>query len=120
MNVLFIGGTSIIISACSQLAVERGIILYLLNRGQIARSAPEAAHILHTDIRDKISVKAVLGNKKFDVVVDWIAFTPEHIETDIKLLHGRKQQYIFISSASAYQTPLLNLPVTESTPLTNP
>ncbi len=120
MNVLFIGGTGIISSACSQLAVERGIKLYLLNRGQTARSVPETAHILHGDIRNKTSVKAALGNKKFDVVVNWIAFTPEHIETDIELFQGRTQQYVFISSASAYQTPPLNLPVTESTPLANP
>ncbi len=120
MKVLFIGGTGIISSACSQLAVERGIELYLLNRGQTTRPAPETAHILQADIRDKASVKAALGTRMFDVVVNWIAFTPEHIETDLELFQGRTGQYIFISSASAYQTPPVNLPVTESTPLANP
>jgi nucleoside-diphosphate-sugar epimerase len=120
MKVLFIGGTGIISSACSQLAVERGIELYLLNRGQTTRPAPETAHILQADIRDKASVKAALGTRMFDVVVNWIGFTPEHIETDLELFQGRTRQYIFISSASAYQTPPVNLPVTESTPLANP
>lgn len=120
MKVLFIGGTGVISSACSRRAVEDGIDLYLLNRGQTERPVPDAAHILQGDIRDKASVRAALGEHTFDAVVDWIAFTPEHIETDLELFRGRTEQYVFISSASAYQTPPVNLPVTESTPLANP
>jgi nucleoside-diphosphate-sugar epimerase len=120
MKVLFIGGTGIISSACSALAVERNIELYLLNRGQSVRNAPENAQILIGDIRDKESVKKAIGDHKFDAVVDWIAFTPENIETDLELFRDRTDQYIFISSASAYQTPPAKLPVTESTPLSNP
>lgn len=120
MKALFIGGTGVISSACAQLAVERGVDLYLLNRGRSARNAPEAATILTGDIRDETSVRRALGDQTFDVVVDWIAFTPEHIETDLDLFRDRTQQYIFISSASAYQTPPAALPVTESTPLHNP
>lgn len=120
MKVLFIGGTGIISSACAQLAVQRGIDLYLLNRGQSKRPSPTTTTILHGDIRDKESAARALGDHQFDAVVNWIAFTPEHIEMDLGLFHGRTQQYIFISSASAYQTPPANLPVTESTPLHNP
>jgi nucleoside-diphosphate-sugar epimerase len=120
MKVLFIGGTGIISSACSQLAIDRGIDLYLLNRGQTARPVPKGAHILNGDIRDKASVTSALGTMTFDVVVDWIAFTPEHIDNDLELFRGKTQQYVFISSASAYQTPPVKLPVTESTPLVNP
>jgi nucleoside-diphosphate-sugar epimerase len=120
MKVLFIGGTGTISSACSALAVERGIELYLLNRGQSARNAPENALILNGDIRDKSSVENALKGHKFDVVVDWIAFNSEHIETDLEIFRERTNQYIFISSASAYQTPPAILPVTESTPLCNP
>ncbi len=120
MKILFIGGTGTISSACSLLAVQRGFELFLLNRGQSARNAPEAAQILTGDIRDRDSVKAVLGRHHFDAVVDWIAFTPEHIETDLELFRGRADQFIFIGSASVYQTPPARLPVTESTPLYNP
>lgn len=120
LRVLFIGGTGIISSACSQLAVERGIALYLLNRGQSVRPAPEGAHVLRGDIRDPQAVKRLLGGMTFDVVVDWICFTPEQVEVDIELFRGRTGQYVFISSASAYQTPPASLPVTESTPLDNP
>lgn len=120
MKVLFIGGTGIISSACSQLALDRGIDLYLLNRGQSTRPVPEGAHVLHGDIRDPDSARQALGDHRFDAVVNWIAFTPEHIESDLQLFGGRTGQYIFISSASAYQKPPVSLPVTESTPLYNP
>jgi nucleoside-diphosphate-sugar epimerase len=120
VKVLFIGGTGVISSACSQLAVERGMELYLLNRGQTSRPIPKGAHLLRGDIRDTESVRNVLRDMTFDVVVDWIAYTPEHVETDIELFQDRTRQYIFISSASVYQTPPARLPVTESTPLDNP
>jgi nucleoside-diphosphate-sugar epimerase len=75
---------------------------------------------LQGDIRNKDSAGRALGDLTFDAVVNWIAFTPDHIEIDLDIFRGRTQQYIFISSASAYQTPPANLPVTESTPLDNP
>lgn len=120
MKVLFIGGTGIISSACSQLVCEAGFDLFLLNRGLSQRPVPEAANLLIGDIRDKASVAQILGQHSFDVVVNWIAFGPEHIELDLELFRDRTGQYIFISSASAYQTPPSTLPITESTPLSNP
>jgi len=121
MKVLFIGGTGIISSACSQLAIERGIDLYLLNRGQpTSRPIPRGAKIIQGDIRDPQNARAALGKHSFDVVVDWIAFVTQHIQTDLDLFRGRTGQYVFISSASAYQTPPASLPVTESTVLDNP
>jgi nucleoside-diphosphate-sugar epimerase len=120
MKVLFIGGTGIISSACSQLAIERGIELYLLNRGQSARPVPEGARVILADINDRQSAQSALSGAQFDAVVNWIVFRPEQIERDLELFGGRVGQYIFISSASAYQTPPVSLPVTESTPLHNP
>lgn len=120
MKILFIGGTGIISSACSQLALERGYNLTLLNRGQSHRPIPNGAKQIQADIRNLAEAEQALADQHFDVVVNWIAFTPEHIETDLKLFNGRTNQYIFISSASAYQTPPTHLPITESTPLHNP
>ncbi len=120
MKVLFIGGTGVISSACSELAAERGVELYVMNRGQSSRPLPEGVHLLQGDVRDRASVEAALGDATFDAVVNWVAFTPEHIETDLEVFAGRTGQYVFISSASAYQTPPLSLPITESTPLRNP
>jgi nucleoside-diphosphate-sugar epimerase len=120
MKALFIGGTGVISSACSKLALERGIELYLLNRGQSVRPTPTGARVLRGDARDPQSARAALGDLTFDAVVDWIAFTPDHIEVDLELYRGRTSQFVFISSASAYQTPPASLPVTESTVLDNP
>ena len=120
MKVLFIGGTGVISSACSRLAVSRGIDLYLLNRGQTERPIPEGAHVLRGDMRDRASVEGALGDATFDAVVDWVAFNPEHVEADIALFRGRTGQYVFVSTASAYQKPVSILPITESTPLHNP
>ena len=120
MKVLFIGGTGIISSACTRLAVERGLELTLFNRGESQRAVPAGVRVLTGDIRDRKSAARTLGTERFDVVVDWVGYTPEHIESDIKLFGGRTGQYIFISSASAYQTPPVNLPVSEATLLANP
>ncbi len=119
-KVLYIGGTGIISSACSRLAVEKGIELYHLNRGETSRPIPDEVIHLKGDVRDRASFEAAIGEKNFDVVVQWIAFTPDQIDQDINILRGRVGQYIFISSASAYQTPPASLPVTESSILDNP
>ncbi len=120
MKVLFIGGTGIISTACSRLAIERGIDLTLLTRGQRAAQLPAGAKSLTVDMDDTAGAARVLGGQSFDVVVDWIAFTPAHIERDLNLFRGRTRQFIFISSASAYQKPVTHYLITESTPLTNP
>lgn len=120
MRVLFIGGTGVISSASSALALERGIDLYLLNRGQSTqRHIPAGARVLTADINERAAAERALSGLSFDAVVDWIAFAPEQVQRDIELFRGRTGQYIFISSASAYHKPPLNLPITESTPLGN-
>ena len=120
MKVLFIGGTGIISSACSELALQQGIDLYLLNRGRSSRPAPAGAKVIQADIRQPDSVTTALGELTFDSVVEWVAFTPDQVQNDVELFRRRTRQYIFISSASAYQTPPTFLPVQESTPLHNP
>jgi nucleoside-diphosphate-sugar epimerase len=120
MRVLFIGGTGVISSACSQLAVDRGLELFLLTRGKSPRSIPAGVKVIQADIREPHSVIKALDNLVFDVVVDWVAFTPDQVETDIKLFSLNTGQYVFISTASAYQKPIGFLPITESTPLKNP
>jgi len=121
MKVLFIGGTGNISSACSELAVSRGIELYHLNRGLSAgiRNVKGMKTII-SDIRNFEETQKALLYHNFDVVVDFIAYLPEHIQNDIKLFSGKTGQYVFISSASVYQTPPQRLPVTEETPVDNP
>jgi nucleoside-diphosphate-sugar epimerase len=119
MNILFIGGTGIISSGCVRAALERGWSVTLLNRGQTA-AAPPGCRQLVADIRDPAAARAALGDREFDAVVNWVAFEPAHVETDLELFRDRTGQWVFISSASAYQTPPAQLPITEDTPLDNP
>jgi nucleoside-diphosphate-sugar epimerase len=119
-KVLFIGGTGIISSAASELAVERGMEVTLLNRGRSRRSPADGVEVLTADFSDDAAVDQALAGREFDVVVDMIAFTPDQVQRDIDRFEGRTGQYVFISSASAYQKPVARLPITESTPLRNP
>ena len=121
MKVLFIGGTGLISSACSELAVRRGIDLFILNRARSSKySVPAGATLLTGDIHDTAAMRALLAAHTFDCVVDWVAFTPQDAQNDIDLFTGKTRQFIFISSASVYQKPSAHYLVTEDTPLANP
>jgi nucleoside-diphosphate-sugar epimerase len=120
-HILFIGGSGTISSASVARAVSLGHRVTVLNRGESTqRPLPPEVRALRADIRDAASVRAVIGSEQFDVVAEFTAFTPEHVATDLELFEGRTGQYVFISSASAYQKPPSRIPVTESTPLRNP
>jgi nucleoside-diphosphate-sugar epimerase len=120
MRVLFIGGTGIISTACTALAAQRGIDLTLATRGRHAAALPPGVKTLMVDMDDAGGAALALAGATFDVVVDFIAFTPAQIERDLSLFRGRTGQYLFISSASAYQKPSGHYLITESTPLANP
>ncbi|MDP2778740.1 MAG: NAD-dependent epimerase/dehydratase family protein, partial [Anaerolineales bacterium] len=115
-------GTGLISSACSDLAVESGHELFLLNRSASTKyPAPKHSTILQADIHAvSTHLSTLLACHRFDAVVDFIAFTPEDIERDISLFRDKTDQFVFISSASAYQKPVKNYLITEETPLENP
>src|SRR4051794_23921541 len=105
-RVLFLGGTGVISSACVARAVQQGHDVTVLNRGASdIRPLPDGVRALRADLRDAESVAAALGDEEFDVVSQFMAFTTGHVSPDIERFEGRVGQYIFISSASAYQTP---------------
>lgn len=120
MKVLFIGGTGLISSAASSLAVKQGLDLYLVNRGNRDRFVPEGATVLRGDINNREEMQALLEDKHFDVVVNWIVFKPEEIERDIQLFEGKTNQYIFISTVATYQRPPSYYIFDESAPQHNP
>src|SRR5688500_1583292 len=121
LSVLFLGGTGVISSACSWAAVEQGIDVSVLTRGHTSnRSLPPEVDVLTADVNDPGSIREAIGERCFDAVVDWLAFTPREVRYRTDLFRGRTGQYVFISSASVYQTPPARLPITESTPLRNP
>jgi len=120
MKVLFIGGTGVISTSSSELCIEKGMDLYLLNRGTSLHTPPDGVHLINCDIRNIQSVKEALANHQFDVVVDWIAYNKQHVEADYNLFKNKTNQYVFISSCAAYQKPPVKLPIDENTPLYNP
>ncbi len=120
MKALIIGGTGTISSAVAKLAVKRGMDVTLLNRGKHPQLIPEGVKQVTADITDEKTVDEFLSINTFDVAADFIAFSPKDIERDIRLFNSRVKQFIFISSASAYQKPGVNYFITESTPLCNP
>jgi nucleoside-diphosphate-sugar epimerase len=117
MKILFLGGTGIISTACSRLAIARGFEVTLVNRAK--RDPIAGAKQIVADLADPAST-AALGTQTWDAVVDFLAYDPATIERRVQLFRGRTGQYVFISSASAYQKPLTQPPITESTPLANP
>ncbi len=117
---LFIGGTGTISTAITALAPQCGFELYLLNRGNRQALVPDSVKVIEADINNEADVREKLKDLTFDVVAQFIAFTPDALERDIRLFTGKTKQYIFISSASAYQKPLSSPVITESTPLYNP
>ncbi len=119
MKILFIGGTGFISTAVSKQAIALGYELFLLNRGLRSVEIPGSQPLIG-DIHNPESMRNALKYHQFDVVVDWIAFTPEDIERDLSVFRGRTKQFVFISSASVYQKPPVNYIITESTPLDNP
>ncbi len=121
MKALFIGGTGTISMAITkQLAENPDWELYLLNRGNRSDEVPENVKVLSVDINDEAAVTALLGDMQFDTVCDFIGFVPAQLERDYRLFKDRTKQFMYISSASAYQKPLGDYRITESTPLANP
>lgn len=121
LKVLFIGGSGIISASSVREAVRQGMEVTVLNRGtSTLRSLPEEVVRLTADVNDPEAVREAIGERHYDAVINWVNFVPAQVQRDIDLFSGRCDQYVFISSASAYQTPPARMPVVESTPLKNP
>ncbi len=120
MKVLLIGGTGTISSAITRLLAEKGEEVWLLNRGSRNEELPDNVRIITADINNEAETAEKIKDVNFDAVCEFIGFVPSHIERDYRLFSGKTKQYIYISSASAYQKPLSDCRITESTPLANP
>lgn len=120
MKVLLIGGTGTISMAVTRLLAKQGHSVYLLNRGSRTAELPDSVHLLQCDITDEQAVRHAISGMTFDAIGEFIGFLPQQVERDFRLFQGRTKQYLYISSASAYQKPPVNAVITESTPLANP
>jgi nucleoside-diphosphate-sugar epimerase len=120
VRLLFLGGTGNISTACVERAVEAGHDVTVLNRGRSASRARSPVHVVTADRDDGLFLRRVAEGTRFDAVVDFIAFRPEQVELAIEAFAGRVGQYVFISSTSAYEKPVVRYVITEETPLRNP
>lgn len=118
MKALIIGGTGTISSAVTELALQKGWEISLLNRG--SKPVPQGVESLVADVHDEAAIIRLISDAQYDVVAQFIGYGAEDAERDIRLFAGHTRQYIYISSASVYQKPILNYPITESTPIKNP
>lgn len=120
MNVLIIGGTGIISTYVVKKCLAMGMSITMMNRGTHNENIPKGVKVIVSDINQEAETAKALEGLSFDTVIDFIAYVPEHIKRDVRLFKGKTKQYIFISSASAYQKPVEDYPITEKTPLINP
>ena len=120
MKILIIGGTGTISSAITRQLAASGQDLWLLNRGTRKSEVPAGVKQIIADISDEEEVLRQLGDMQFDAVCEFIGFLPTQVERDIRLFKGRTRQYVYISSASAYNKPASNHVINEGTTLANP
>ena len=120
MKILFIGGTGTISMAITRLLAQQGHELWLLNRGNRNSDLPENVRTIIADISDEEETAKKLEGMSFDCVGEFIGFVPSQLERDFRLFSGKTKQFIYISSASAYQKPPTGYVITEDTPLDNP
>ena len=120
MKILLIGGTGTISSAITRQLAAGGHDLWLLNRGNRRSEVPANVKQIIADIDDEKSVLDALPVEPFDAVCEFIGFVPQQVERDVRLFRGRTHQYVYISSASAYNKPAANYVITEGTTLANP
>ena len=120
MKILMIGGTGTISSAITRQLASCGHDLWLLNRGHRKNEVPANVKQVIADINDEAEVLRQIGDNQFDAVCEFIGFLPSQVERDIRLFKGRTRQYVYISSASAYNKPAASHIITEGTSLANP
>ncbi len=120
LKVLLIGGTGTISLSITQQLAKANHEVYVVNRGHQNGDLPAQVNVLRADYANEEEVALAIAPYQFDVVANFIAFRPEQVQKDVRLFRHKTRQYVFISSASAYQKPLSDYKITESTPLANP
>lgn len=120
MKALFIGGTGTISMAITKLLIKKGWDLYLINRGSRSSELPSEVNVINLDINEEDKVKEAIKDLHFDSVCDFIGFVPEQLERDYRIFKGKTEQFMYISSASAYHKPCASYIVNEGTSLINP
>lgn len=120
MKVLLLGGTGLLSKEIMLVSLKKGHDVFILNRGRRLAGIPEQVKVLIADIRNRKQVSAVVENFNFDVIIDFLSYTPENLESVLELFSGKYQQYIFISTACVYRRDNKEEIITEQSTLINP
>jgi len=120
MKVLIIGGTGIISTYVVNKCLEKGIEVTILNRGNRNQQVPKNVILMNGNINDEDEINRLIKDSYFDSVIQFVAYTKEQVERDVRIFTGKTEQYIFISTASVYHKPVEDYPMTEKTPISNP
>lgn len=120
MKILLIGGTGTISTAISQRLADLNHELYLLNRGNLNETLPSHIQFIKADINNEKEAEEKLSGMEFDAVCDFIGFVKPQLERDYRLFNGKTRQFVYISSASAYNKPPRDYVINEGTSLANP
>lgn len=119
-SVLYLGGTGTISAACVRRSLARGHDVTVVNRGSGRRPLPDGVAEIVADVHDPVALRAAVGGREFDAVADFLSYSPADVRANLDVFEGKTAQYVFVSTASAYEKPPSRLPITEETPLANP
>jgi nucleoside-diphosphate-sugar epimerase len=119
LRVLYIGGTGTISTSCVRLSVESGMSVFVLNRSNnsAARQLPEGVTWLTGDVTDDASLRAAIGDQRFDSVINFLSYDADDVRRMVAMFGSRARQYVHISSGSIYAKPVQQSPISESTPI---
>src|SRR3954464_14012187 len=102
MNVLLIGGTGLISTGIIKHLLARGAKVTMFNRGKRENRIDGDVDTIHGDRSDFAAFESTFANKRFDVVIDMICFSPQQAESDVRAFGGRCEQFIFCSTVCTY------------------
>ena len=103
LEILILGGTGFIGPHEINYARARGHNITMFNRG---KTAPDRFPNVEALIGDRNGELDALKGRDWDAVIDNSGFYPRHARLTAELLHGHVDQYLFVSSISAYSGDL--------------
>lgn len=119
MKILLIGGSGIISTCITELALQRGDDMTILNRGRHAALFAGECRTIIGDANDP-EIGEKLRGLHFDVIADFVAYSTGQLAAHVKAFYPYCDQFIFISSATVYSRADQTTPIREdTTPVNN-
>jgi nucleoside-diphosphate-sugar epimerase len=120
MRILFLGGAGLIGSAVAAEVVRQGHALTIVTRDEPRRDIPPSVRRVRADVHRRDELEKALTGESYDAVVNWVGFTPAHLDGHPDLFAEIADQYVYISTCSVFARPVPQLPITESSPRRQP